>query len=136
MKVELIDVTEQADRQTTRVPGWRVQVTRQVWERYVVVPKAVRGASEAGRLWDLLAFLWDGLKRAQLPANRLVAGFGFPVGFAHSDLDAPAATAARKRLPDAARLEAVAAFAPDGAPCLIVLSLEDVDLGEPHEEML
>ncbi len=113
-----------------------MQVTRQVWERYVVVPKAVRGASEAGRLWDLLAFLWDGLKRAQLPANRLVAGFGFPVGFAHSDLDAPAATAARKRLPDAARLEAVAAFAPDGAPCLIVLSLEDVDLGEPHEEML
>ncbi len=134
MKVELIDVTEQADRQATRVPGWRVQITRQVWERYVVVPRAARGTSEAGRLWDLLAFLWDGLKRAQLPANRLVAGFGFPVGFAHSDLDVP--TTARKRLPVAARLEAVAAFTPDGAPCLIVLSLEDIDLRESHDELL
>jgi hypothetical protein len=135
MKIELIDVTEQAERQAIRVPGWRVQVTRQVWERYVAVPRGVRGASE-GRLWDLLAFLWDGLRRAQLPANRLVAGFGFPVGFAQSDLDGPRSAPARKRMPDAARLEAIAAFAPNGAPCLVVLSLEDIDPDEMRDAML
>src|SRR5579871_1729012 len=63
MNTTFIDVTDNAEKLVTRVPGWRVAVEQRVWDRFVAVPTGCVGESEGTRLWDLLFFLFDELRR-------------------------------------------------------------------------
>lgn len=54
----LVDVSETAREAGIRFP---VALTRAVWDAYVEVPPKAEGQDEAGRLWDVLWMLRDGI---------------------------------------------------------------------------
>ena len=126
MGFELIDVTAVAAHMVSAIPGWRVRLTRQVWDRYVEVPAdGGSGDSVGSRLGDLCVNLWIGLRFAKHPADWVLGGFDFPIGKLRWDVDGSAPRPERWRFPVAVRLDVAAVIAPDGSPLLVVFSARD-----------
>lgn len=124
--VELIDVPDDVWQPAFRVPGWRVAVSRRVWDRCVALPEGVQGQTEAIRLWDLLVFLWTGIREAPVTDGELVAGFGFAASVVNDNRDEhPQANGHRWPDPNI-RLAAFATIGRGGSPYLVVVSSEEV----------
>ena len=123
---ELIDVTAVAAKLPAAVPGWRVQLTQQVWERYVEEPADCRSGDSVGsRLYDLCVNLWIGLRFAQHPTDWVLGGFDFGIGNLHWHIDGSTPRPERWQFPAIVRLDVAAVIARNGSPALLVFSPRD-----------
>ena len=116
MKTKLLDVTENARKDPTHVPGWRIAVTQRVWDRCVAEPNGGTKEDEEERLLRLLTFMWHGFTEVNYPKFGLVAGFGFDTGYSYPN----------PKDPPPARLAAVAGIDPGGAPQIVVLLPKEI----------
>jgi hypothetical protein len=126
---DMIEVKEDAMKQTADVLGWQVSVSQLVWDRCVAVPRWVEGQSEQGRVRDLLAQLRFNLPILAAPRqNHQSVGLRFPVTVVNDNrghgkrLDGIAS--AGEEVP----IEALASFGKDGSPLLMVLAQSELTL--------
>jgi hypothetical protein len=123
---EVIDVTTVAAKMSAAVPGWRVQLTQQVWEQYVEMPEDCRSGEGVGsRLWDLCANLWIELRFAKHPTNWVLGGFDFGIGKLRWHIDSSTPRPERWQFPAVVRLDVAAVIARNGSPALLVFSPRD-----------
>lgn len=123
---EVIDVTTFAARICLAIPGWRVQLTRQVWDEYVGVPGDCRpGDSVRLRLSDLCVNLWIALLSAKHPADWALGGFDLGIGVLRWHIDSSTPRPERRQFPVEVRLEVAAIIARNGSPALLVFSARD-----------
>jgi hypothetical protein len=126
--IELIEVPEDARNAATEIPGWRISLSRKVWQQCVAVPKGVEGQTEGGRLNDLLIQLGYNLRLTAVPRHLgLSAGFGFCVNVMNENHD-------RSEFPDGLEwpglvvpLAALASIDQDGAPSLVVMAQQEAN---------
>ena len=134
---EMMEVTAVARTKAADVLGWRVSVSRRVWERCVTVPKGANGQTEGGRLHDLLAHLRFNLRQLAAPRQeRISAGFGFSVNVVNDDRK-------RSEYPDGLEcpgeeipLAVFGSFDEEGGPRLVVLAQSEASSlrMEEHDE--
>src|SRR4051812_22847031 len=127
--IEMIEVNGDDGKNTVDVLGWRVAISRRVWDRCVAVPKRAKGQTEGDRLHDLLASLGFNLRILAAPSHaRQCSSFLFPVNVINDGRR-------RRDCPDGLKcpgeeipIEAFASFDRDGHPLLTVLAQSEVFL--------
>ncbi len=136
MMFEMMEVTADARTKATDVLGWRVSVSRQVWERCVTTPKGANGLSEGGRLHDLLEHLRFNLRKLAAPRlERISAGFGFSVNVVNDNRKRSEHTDSLKGPGEDIPLAVFGSFDEDGGPLLVVLAQsEALPLRMEHDE--
>jgi hypothetical protein len=136
-RLEVVDVTAVAEKMSMAVPGWRVQLTQQVWDRYVGEETDCQsGDSTGSRLRDLCCYLWVGLRFAEHPAGWVLGGFDIPIGELFRDVDTLSERPGPWRLPVEVRLTVISVIARNGSPALLVLQPHDhFDYGLARSEL-
>jgi hypothetical protein len=105
------------------VLGWRVSLSRRVWQQCVTTPKGANGQTEGSRLHDLLQHLRFNLKRmATLRRERISAGFGFSVNVVNDDRNRSEFLDGLESPGDEIPVTVFASFDEDGGPLLVVLA--------------
>jgi hypothetical protein len=117
---DVIYVPEDTRHPWFRIPGWRVVISRRVWNLCVAVPVGVVGRREGDQLWDLLVFLWDGIRLAGLRFDH--SGVRFVAHVVNDNREYPAGPCARERPTTDTVLEAFPVVDRSGEPCLLVVA--------------
>lgn len=117
------EVASEARKEGTQVLGWRVSVSRRVWNLCVAVPKGAEGQTEDGRLRDLLAFLRFNLRHLAAPRReQLVSGFGFSVNVVNDHRRRSEYPDGLECPGDEVPIAVFASFDEEGQPLLAVLA--------------
>ena len=115
MDNELIDVTEAATKYKIPLPGWRVVVTRRVWDQWIGTPIGANDPRAGSRLETMLGYLSAGLKRVVTLNAGFFPGFGCVGQAANGTCESGEHC-----------LSAFAMFWCDGSPCMFVMTSEEM----------
>lgn len=125
--LELVDVTDEASETRTRPEGWRVKMTRQVWERYVGNPEDCGPDDSVGhRLADICAILWVAIQTSERPTDWVLGGVEFGICTMRRSVRTARGIVGEFLQPSVTvTLTAIAIIDTDGSPALLILAPHD-----------
>jgi hypothetical protein len=123
----MIEVPEDVRQPEFHIPGWKVAVSRQVWSRFVAVPVGATGPREEDRLWDLLNYLWTGMRQQPSDSSGFQCGVGFFASVANNSRKNAGGRCGRKWPDPNIPLAAMATIGRGGSPRLAVVDPREVN---------
>jgi hypothetical protein len=135
--INLIEKKIDLGKEEIEVLGWKVSVSRRIWDQCVAIPKGVEGQSEENRFRDFLQQIRLNLKMLAAPRQgEICIAIPFLVNAASDDRGDSKLMDRFDGSAEEIPIAAFASFREDGSPNLLLLAAEEamsLRVRNPHQ---